>query len=73
MSDYPDIIPGRTERLPSDGVRRCGSSLAHAACRFAGQADGDLLRCDASGPAWSDCPYHASGFINVFTAAAGWQ
>lgn len=63
---YPEVIIGRTERLPNDGVRRCGSSPAHATCRFAGSAEGHLLMCDASGAMWSACPYSASGFINVF-------
>jgi hypothetical protein len=63
---YPKVTIGRTERLPNDGVRRCGSSAAHAMCRFRGNAEGYLLGCDATGPMWSHCPYHAIGTINIY-------
>ena len=66
MTKPPQVFIGRTERLPDDGVRRCGSSLAHAACRFAGAPEGHLLRCDATGAMWSACPYHAAFTVNVY-------
>lgn len=65
MSTTNAILIGRTVRLPN-GRHWCGSSLAHSACRFAGDPEGELLHCDADGRAWSDCPYHASGFVNIF-------
>ena len=66
MSDYPKIIVGHTERLPNDGVQRCGSSLAHADCLFAGLREDHLLRCEASAMLWRHCSYRAAGFINVY-------
>lgn len=58
---------GRTERLPKDGRLRCGSSCAHAACKFAGEIDQHLLLlCAASAKMWSACPYKASGYVNVY-------
>lgn len=56
---------GRTEPLPHDGKQRCGSSLAHANCKFAGPIDA-YLNCDANPRVWSDCPYHASGFVTIY-------
>jgi hypothetical protein len=66
MTDaFPMVRYGRTERLPHDGKRRCGSSLAHRNCKFAGPID-TFLNCDANPRAWSDCPYHASGFVTIY-------
>ena len=63
MSDvYPTVRYGRDQRLPLDGKRRCGSSCAHANCKFAGTIDA-YLNCGANAQVWSDCPYHASGFV----------
>jgi hypothetical protein len=65
VTTYPRVYYLKEVSLPHDGVRRCGSSGAHDACRFAGQAHGYLLTCDASARAWSHCPYHATGSIRV--------
>jgi len=62
---YPQVTHTTQVRLPNDGVRRCGSACAHAGCKYAGPAEGYLLGCAASATAWSACPYHACGFINV--------
>lgn len=58
---YPEAIVGRYERLPPN-AKACGSSIAHADCRFAGENH----ECTASALAHSECPYRAAGFRSVF-------
>jgi hypothetical protein len=65
VSEYPHVTYMKEVRLPNDLARRCGSGCAHEACRYAGKAEGYLLNCEANGPLWSACPYHATGFIHV--------
>lgn len=46
----------------------CASSLAHRACRHAGD---QMPICKASGAVWSACPYSAKGnTIPVYDVAA---
>lgn len=68
---YPQVATGHTERLPSDGVQRCGSALAHGECLFAGLREHHLLRCEASAMLWRHCRYRAAGFVNVYRDADG--